>query len=178
MVDNVLTGGAKLDKHLGKIAKNAINTHELHVGFLSNATYPDGTLVAAVASWQEFGTKTIPSRSFFRSMIKSKSPGWGKSAAKILKENNYDAMKTFQLMGMGIKGQLQQSIIDVLSPPLSPITLMLRKMKMQTPDLVITGATVGEAAARVMKGESTVGVSTKPLVDSAVMLHAVDFEVV
>jgi hypothetical protein len=80
-------------------------------------------------------------------------------------------------MGEGIKGQLQQSIADTDAPALSQITLMLRKMRSEDQSLVVTGKTVGEAARRVAEGESTAGVSTKPLDDTGHMKASVDYEV-
>ena len=80
-------------------------------------------------------------------------------------------------VGAEITGELQQSIVDMNAPPLSAVTLMLRKMKAEDPDLVVTGRTVGEAAARVAAGEVATGVSTKPLVESGNLLNSVDFRV-
>ena len=77
----------------------------------------------------------------------------------------------------GIKGQLQQSIIDTNEPALSPVTVMLRGMKSNDQSLVVTGKTVGEAAARVAAGKTNYGASTKPLIDSGNLLNAVDYTV-
>jgi hypothetical protein len=132
-----------------------------------------------VAAIQEFGAPKagIPPRPFFRTMIEEKSPEWGDAVGALLINNDYDAARTLGQTGAAIKGQLQQSIIDTYNPPLSQVTLMLRKMRAEDPDLVVTGKTVGEAARRVKAGESTEGVSTKPLVDSGHLLQSVDFEV-
>lgn len=174
-----IKGGDKLSAALAEIAKNVSKASEVDVGFLEGSTYPDGKSVPEIAVYQEFGAPKagIPPRPFFRTMIEAKSPEWPEAVGDLLVANKYDAAKTLGQTGAAIKGQLQQSIIDTYAPPLSPITLMLRKMRAEDPDLVVTGATVGEAARRVAAGESTDGVSTKPLVDSGVMLNAVDFEV-
>lgn len=174
-----LSGGDKLEKALAAIGKNINKASSVDIGFLEDATYPDGQSVALVAFIQEFGAPNakIPPRPFFRTMIQDKSPGWPKAIADNLKQNNYDADKTLDQAGAGIAGQLQQSIIDIVEPPLSQTTLMLRKMRADNPDLVVTGKTVGEAAARVAAGKSYGGVSTKPLVDSSKMLHSVDWVV-
>ncbi|MDB5280871.1 MAG: hypothetical protein JWR61_5826, partial [Ferruginibacter sp.] len=95
----------------------------------------------------------------------------------LLIANEYDAGVTLGQAGEAIKGQLQQSIIDTYAPSLSAVTLMLRKMKSADPGLVVTGATVGEAARRVAAGESSDGVSTKPLVDSGHLVNSVDYQV-
>lgn len=174
-----LKGGEGLAKALNEIAKNVSKAASVDVGFLEGSTYPDGKSVPEIAAIQEFGAPKagIPPRPFFRTMIEAKSPEWGDAVGNLLVANKYDAAKTLGQTGAAIKGQLQDSIIETYNPPLSQITLMLRKMRAEDPDLIVTGKTVGEAARRVAAGESTEGVSTKPLVDSGVLLNSVDFEV-
>lgn len=121
----VISGGAKLEARLREIAKGVTKKATLRVGFLEGATYPDGTSVPMVAATQEFGSpeQGIPPRPFFRRMIAAKSASWGNATAKLLIQNDYDAEKTLGLVGMGIKGQLQQSIRDLTDPPLAPATV-------------------------------------------------------
>lgn len=118
-------GGFALERRLGEIAAKLGDSPTLSVGFLEGATYPDGTSVPMVAATQEFGApaRNIPPRPFFRNMIADKSPGWADSLAATLKATNYDPTAALNLMGEGIKGQLQQSILDLTSPPLSPRTI-------------------------------------------------------
>lgn len=170
-----ISGGDLMEAHLAEISKNAQNAAEVQVGFLSDATYDDGTPVAMVAAIQEFGAPRagIPPRPFFRNMIAEKSDSWPKAIGDLLVKNNYDAHKTLAIAGMAIENQLQSSIVALMTPALSPTTIMLRKMRQEDPDLVVTGKTVGEAAARVARGDDAGGVSTKPLVDTGVMLHSV-----
>lgn len=132
-----------------------------------------------VAAFQNFGdpARGIPPRPFFTDMIKEKSDRWALALAELLKRNDWDVDKTLNQMGAGIADQLRQAIVDTNAPPLSAITLMLRKMRADDPDLEVTGATVAEAARRVAAGDSYAGVSTKVLVDSAHMLQSVDYEV-
>ena len=57
------SGGEALQAHLEKLAKELAKGDALRVGFLENATYPDGTPVATVAAVQEFGGSiNIPER--------------------------------------------------------------------------------------------------------------------
>ena len=174
-----VTGGVKFQEYLKTLAQRLGRSGTVRVGFLEDATYPDGTSVAMVAAIQNFGApgRGIPPRAFFSNMITRQSPQWGARFARILASTDYDVGKSLGLMGEGIKGQLQQAIVETNSPPLSAITLMLRKMKADDPNLVVTGATVGEAARRVAAGEDVSGVSTKALVDSGHMLNSVDYEV-
>ena len=118
-------GGTLLARRLGEIAQKLGSDPTLSVGFLEGATYPDGTSVAMVAAINEFGApaRNQPPRPFFRNMIADKSSAWGRAIADLLDETDYDATRTLELVGMGIKGQLQQSIRDLTTPPLKPSTV-------------------------------------------------------
>lgn len=174
-----VTGGNKLAVVLASINTQLHKGELLRVGFLENATYPDGTRVAMVAAIQEFGAPRagIPPRPFFRNMIAQHRREWPRIAADLLRQNNYDAKVVLRLMGEGISGQLRQSIVDTMTPPLSPVTLMLRKMKSQQPGLRVNRSIVAEARRRVARGESTAGVSIKPLVETGHLLNSIDYEV-
>jgi hypothetical protein len=174
-----LSGGVKLQEKLAEIAKNIEGKHDLRVGFLEDARYPDeeGTYVAQVAFWLNYGTKTSPPRPFFTNMVIAKSNGWGKKLERILKSNDYDIELSLALMGEGIGGQLIDAITNLAMPPLSQVTLMLRKMRIGNPNLVVTGATVGEAARRVAAGEDTGAASTKVGVYTGHMLNSIAYQV-
>jgi hypothetical protein len=118
-------GGNKLAKALLDIANKVGDERSLKVGFMEQADYPDGTKVAMIAAIQNFGAPAagIPPRPFFTNMVKEKSPNWGKSLGNLLERNNYDGIKSLELMGEGIKGQLQRSINETNDPPLSPVTV-------------------------------------------------------
>lgn len=166
-------------KRLAEVARGLSQGGAVNVGFLEGATYPDGTPVAMVAAIQDFGAPgaSIPPRPFFRNMVAEKSPEWPERLAAALKSFDFDVAKALDFMGQDIQADLRQSIIDTNAPKLSQITLMLRKMRADDPNLVVTGATVGEAARRVKAGEAAGGVSTKPLVDTGFMLSRADYEV-
>lgn len=170
-------GGDKLAARLKELSRKVAKKATVRVGFLEDAKYPDGTSVAMVAFLQDYGTKTVPATAFFRNMVKDKSPDWGDSLSNLLVSNDFDAGRALTIMGDGIRDQLEQAIIDTSGPPLSPVTLMLRRMKKDKPGLVVTGAVVGEAAQRVKDGKSSAGVSTKRLEDTKVMLMNVGSEV-
>lgn len=120
-----LSGGDKLEAKLAEIARKMGKGGTLRVGFLEGATYPDGTSVPYVAAIQEFGdpSHNLPPRSFFRSMIAKKASGWGPSMGRLAVANAYDLDQTLGQMGEGIRGQLQTSIRDLVSPPLKPATV-------------------------------------------------------
>lgn len=143
-----ISGGAKLEAALKEISEKATSASLVRIGFLENAKYPDGTLVAMVAAIQEFGAPKvgIPPRPYFRNMIAAKSGEWPKAIGNLLKVNEYDAAKTLGQTGEAVKGQLRQSIVDLVSPPLAPSTV-------------------------ARKGFD------KPLIFSGHMLNSVDYEV-
>lgn len=143
-----IRGGDKLEAVLGGIVKKLAEPGTVRVGFLENATYPDGTSVPMVAAIQEFGAPKagIPPRPFFRNMIAAKSAEWGPAVGAALVANDYDVHRTLAQTGDGIKGQLQQSIVDTNSPPLAASTVERKGF-------------------------------AKPLVDTGHMLNSVDYDV-
>lgn len=183
MAESTLKGGKKLEAHLKRLSQQIDKATKVKVGFLSDATYSDGTPVAMVAAIQNFGApaRGIPPRPFFSNMVADKSPEWGPALGRLLRDNDLDAAAALDQVGQGIAGQLRESIVNTNTPPLSPVTLMLRKMRTENPGLVVTAATVGEAARRVAEGDSFGGVSSKPLVDigpeGGHMLQSVDYQV-
>ena len=171
-----VTGGDQIKLKIESLVKDA--DLRLRVGFLEGSTYPGGASTPLIAAIQEFGAPKvgIPPRPFFRNMIAAKKGEWPKAAANLLK-SDFDIRRMLNVLGEGIAGQLQQSIIDTNQPPLSQVTLMLRKMKAENPDLVVTRSIVEDARRRVKAGESVSGVSTKPLVETSHLLKSVGKEV-
>lgn len=176
-----IRNGKKLDDELRRLGRKIGRGAALRVGFLENATYPgeedqEALPVATVAAWQNFGTAKIPARPFFSNMVANKSPEWGRILANLIEKHGVE--KGMSLMGEGIRAQLQESIRETNDPPLSPITLMLRKMRSEHPGVPITGASLGEAARRVKAGEQgATGTHAKPLIDTSNMINSVDYEV-
>lgn len=145
-----VTGGSRITAELERRAKNLSTAKEVRVGFLENATYPDGKSVALVAAVNEFGapSRGIPPRPFFRGMIAQHHAEWGPGLAALLKANDYDAAKALDIAGAGIAGQLSQAIVDYNAGPKLADSTIARK-----------------------------GFS-KQLIDSSHMLNSVDHEVV
>jgi hypothetical protein len=143
-----IRGGEKFSETLKHIAQLVKGKAILRVGFLENATYPDGKPVGMIAAIQDFGAPraNIPPRPFFRNMIADKSPEWPKAIAVLLKKHHYDVTATFDEAGAVIAGQLRQSIVDTNSPPLKSATIRRKGF-------------------------------AKPLVDTGHMLNSIDHEV-
>lgn len=168
-----MTGGDALEKKLSEIAAKIGRGGTLRVGFLENSSYPDGTSVAQVAAWNNFGTTTSPARPFFTNWIADKSGAWGRQLGRLLIDEGYDVEKAMHLMGMGMAGQLRQAIINMNDPENSPVTALLKQrfpLGDQEP------ADVWQAFKDAAAGMGD-GLSSKPLVWSGNMLNSVDHEV-
>jgi hypothetical protein len=147
-------------------------------GWAEDNKYPAGQQVAYIAQLQEFGHGPIPPRPFMRPAIAKNEDRWYDHAAmqaeRILegKITGKDAMTKLAKLAAE---DIQQSIDDVKSPPLSDITLWARyyRKKMGRP---INGSTIGEIAGKLKSGELSgkpPGVSDKPLIDTEQMILGV-----
>ena len=123
-----VSGGKKLARFLRQ-AKSAKSVRAVEVGFFSTAKYPDGTSVAAVAAWNEFGTERngrqhVPERPFFRNAIS----GAGKVLLPVLVENiNPKTMaldrKSAGKVGLAMQSRIQRSITTLRRPENAPATI-------------------------------------------------------
>jgi hypothetical protein len=118
-----IKGGHKIASALQKIIKQHGENPTVQVGFMADAVYEDGTPVAMVAALNEYGTKKIPPRPFFRGMINENKGDWGGYAANFMKETGNDVIKTLDLMGGEIQGELKNSIRDFSDPPNAQSTI-------------------------------------------------------
>jgi len=117
MSTEYLSGSDDIMKSLKDIARK-MAAGAVEVGFMEGATYPDGTPVAAVAFWNEFGvpSNNTPTRPFFRNMIKKESPTWPGKMAKLADATDFDGKKVLKLMGEDIQGALVESIVEFTTP--------------------------------------------------------------
>ncbi|WP_346827294.1 hypothetical protein [Serratia inhibens] len=143
-----LSGGGELERKLKEMMDKLGDGTLLRVGFLENATYPDGEHVATIAASNEFGNpgNNQPPRPFFRNMVAANSPAWPLEIGKVVRAVDFDGKKTLQLMGERIKDQLQGSIRELVEPPLSPYTIQKKGFD-------------------------------KPLIETSHMLNSVDYDV-
>jgi len=136
---------------LNNIASN-LSDKQLKVGFIDGATYPDGTPVAMVAATNEYGNpaNNQPPRPFFRNAIAEHESEWLDAISRGL-EKGVPIDDVLAVVGERAVGDVVQSIATLMDPPLSPATV----------------------ASRNSKGNA----STKPLVDTKVMIRDVHYEV-
>ena len=102
------------------------------VGFFSTAKYPDGTPVAAVAAWQEFGVpdNNIPERPFLRNSVGDAED----VIIPVLKEGidptdmALDRI-TAGKVGEAMQSRIQREITQLREPPNAPRTLARKAPK-------------------------------------------------
>jgi len=170
----------KIRAKLDKIAKGFEN-RVAKVGWFPAAKYKDGTPVAYVASIQEFGASSVgvPARPAIRPTIQDKKGEWSKliaSGAKAVVQGRAAADDVLEAVGLQAAGDIGATLASGMFDPLSPVTLMLRKMRDDDPSLVVTRATVGEAARRVAAGEEG-SARTQPLHDSGLLISSLTHQV-
>ena len=121
----------------------------VRVGVLENATYPDGTPVAMVAFWNEYGTRTSPVRAFFRTTVSEQKKNWVLSVQNLMKMHN-DPKRVMGLIGVHMQEQIVQSINTWSDPPNSAYTIA--KKGFDKP-LVETGVLMRSIKSEVGEGE-------------------------
>ena len=136
-----------IEAYLADLSRRLGSGRTLKVGFLSGATYPDGTPVALVAAVQNFGapSRGIPPRPFLDQVKAAHENEWPVQLAKLIEAGD-DPVTALGKMGEIMKGQIQQSIRDTDSPPLKPATVRRKGFD-------------------------------KPLIDTGHMLNSVDYAV-
>jgi len=151
-----IKGGDRYESFFNNLEKKLSKNTSVKVGFLSGATYPDGTSVAMVAAVNEYGkTETNekgdvviqPPRPFMRNTVAKRTKAWVKNLATAIKATNYDIPASFKLVGQGMKEDVQNSIRTFRDPPLKEATIKAKGF-------------------------------AKPLIDTSHMLNSVDYEVV
>ena len=149
-------GGKKLQRLLREAGKGGVSG--VKVGFFSTAKYQDGTPVAAVAAWNEFGTETIPEWPFFRRALAEAERGVSNILAKGIdtKKMVVDEQLAGRV-GEYVQGEIQASIIALNDPPNSPKTIAQKRKKLH--------------------GKKGTGGGETPLIDTGAMLDAVAWEV-
>ena len=176
MVKKAFTGGDKLEARLNELAKKLGKSSSVEVGWPEEAKEASGVSSAFVASVHEFGapSRGIPPRPFFRPMIAAEGKTWGPKLEAALEVTGMDAKKALELVGEDIAGALAQSIANVNSPALSPVTLLLRDRFGNNPQ-EIEFSDVMQARHDIADGvvPNASGPGAKPLVWTGDMLKGI-----
>ena len=122
----------KIDK---KAITKFIGKEKLEIGFFETARYPNGTFVAQVARYNEFGTLNIPMRPFFRNAINKNIKKWYATLQNAINQNATPS-KALSIVGEVARADIIQSITDLRTPPNAQSTI---KQKKSTNPLINTG---------------------------------------
>lgn len=157
---------------IGRLLNTKGTQPRVDVGFFSKDQYPDGTYVATVAFWNEFGTKSSPPRPFMRTAIEDHKKEWAKTLGSALSHTDGDIPKSLEFAGMKMQADIQDSIIHGDFEKNSPLTNLLKDRFPKgdyTPEDFLT------AVRNTESGET--GPDGKPLVWTGKMLQSVTYQV-
>lgn len=119
-----ISGGDNLLKLLSAMDAGANNAESVETGWNDSNVHPEsGINTATIAAWQEYGTKKIPARPFVAPARLEHQDDWSIGLGVELKKCLYNAELALEEVGQMIKKDLQQSILDVYSPPLAQETV-------------------------------------------------------
>lgn len=124
---------AVIDKDLGyKVILGRLE--HLHgtvkVGYFSDSgKEPNGTTVAEVATYNEYGTGRIPARPFMRQTVDTKQNDWANLAQNIEKRvvGGMGVHQGLELIGVRAKGHMQEMIDKGDFAPNAPATIRRKK---------------------------------------------------
>ena len=95
-------------------------------------SYKDGQSVVEVALWNEFGTETIPERSFIRSTMDNQEEKINQLRDHALNQivaGAFTIEKALEFMGLNIQMLIQNTIKSNMPPPNAPSTLKAKERK-------------------------------------------------
>lgn len=155
-------------------------------GWYESSKYENGTPVAQVAFWNEYGHGgqfPAPARPFMRPTVIRDKSEWRETAAqgaKAVLAGQATATDVMGALAIQAEAGIAKSIAQVFQPELSPVTLELRAMKERNPDLKVSLCNVYEAIRNINKPgyKLKAGVSTKPLNDSGILINTLNHAVV
>ena len=118
-----------------------------------NMTHSAGTSVGDIATWMEFGTQTVPQRSFIR--------GWADERAAWIAETlrtqftqviagKRPIEQAAERIALAFEGDVKQRILRNIPPPLKPATIARKGSSLA---LVDTGALRNSIRAKVKVGK-------------------------
>ena len=110
-------------------ASKSLSVRTVRVGWPKTARYPDGTPMAAVAAWNEFGTEMngrqhVPERPYFRQAIIKAKPDLLEAMKKHIDPMTlaFDR-RVAGIVGQVMVGHIQRSITQLRDPPNAEVTI-------------------------------------------------------
>ncbi len=112
---------------LKALTKRVKKPGTVDVGIIDAGQHPSGDItVAGIGHAHEFGTSTLPERSFIRSTTRSKKKQIIALQTKLLKKISTGEMtvkKALGLVGEFLSDEIRQKIVAIQSPPNTPETI-------------------------------------------------------
>ncbi len=144
----------KAVEKFAKSMKTGFGKSYVTVGVHEDAgSYPDGTPVAEVAIYNEFGTENAPERSFMRSTMKEtqqRRKEWTRQALQKVIQGKIGETKALEMIGMRMQVAVQNKIKSNVPPPNAPSTRASKDRR---------------------------GVAQRTLIDSGLMLRSITYKV-
>lgn len=119
----------------------------IKVGIMADAKYPDGTSVAEVAQWNNFGIQDIPPRPFMSKAISKNQDKWLNVLSNDLKKSG-DYEKSLNVLGNVMTGDIKKEITDIKTPANSQETI---NKKGSSNPLIDTGLLRNSITFKVIK---------------------------
>ena len=123
----VKRSGDGLANYLKKLAPES-NGAYVKVGVLENSKYPDGTPVPLVAFWNEYGTRTAPSRPFFRDTIEQNKKNWSDMTKRGIAKG-LPITEILGLVGLQMQTDIQTAIMTFTDPENKASTVAKKKVQ-------------------------------------------------
>lgn len=117
-----LKGGEELNR-----LKNKSKGTSIVVGYFKGLLYDNNIPVAQIASWNEFGTETIPPRPFMRNSIRNNRKKWIKLYRDRIIRNKLNINRSSNYIANIMVGDVKTSIDKLLNPPNRPSTIEKKK---------------------------------------------------
>lgn len=135
--DFISKGNAKLSESLKQKIKGIyeMNSLKLEVGIFDTAKYPNGTSVAMVGYWNEYGTANIPPRPFFRLAVDNNNHKWISIYKQQIQTTN-DIKRSLSKVGVIASNDIKKSLTALREPPNAISTI---KAKGSSNPLIDTG---------------------------------------
>jgi hypothetical protein len=152
----------------------------VRVGIFPESVYPDGMPVAQAAFFAEYGTAGEPARPFMRQTVEWERDDVGNLLHQKLATSD-SLTEAFAHTGATLANRMKVQLASGDFDPLSPVTLMLRRL---VDDGLLTretigAAEVGYAAMLVERGyEGATGERARPLLDSMQMYDSITSKVI
>lgn len=147
-------GGDAWKKKVQAIAQKA-GGHEVQVGIPEGATSSHGTPMAQIGAAHEYGTATVPQRSFLRSTLAERKQEWRNAIFNALKGHAEKVESALDLAGQVAALDIQVKIEGGIEPALKDATIK-RKTKLgygghAALPLVLTGEMLRSIAHQVVR---------------------------